>query len=628
MELKLRCLQIDVARQKETVAYLKKLIDFAAAWNYNSILLYLENAVRTEETAFFDPNETYSEAEIREIVAYAEAKGLDVIPAMENLSHLEKFFKYEQFAQYAELDRNTRGRGFSGTVLGNVGCTSNPDFYRVFDRYITDVAKLFNSPYIHMGLDEANDFAVCDKCMARLQNGETRDSMFLEHILHTHDLCKRIGKRMMMWDDFLEYADVIEDLPRDIIFCNWNYGFVGEVPVGHWTNRIKKDWFRYYDRLGFDYIFCVWSHSSSSVYNVDSFTRYAEKYAPMGALMTTWEHAHNFYEGELPVIAYAGKRWSGQIHSREDGLAVYAQVLGSEELARTVYDATLPWIGCNMKLTELCENDDLRMFAIRKEHIRILEQMERALPGVREDAKDVAEDVYAYILEITLQARLNALADQIMDCYAAEEDPAVLLPELQRIRQAYERIKAIDDRLWEKNRTGIVSQDDAYEKKFQNIFAKLEDISGQLTKPQKYGVLSVEMLYPEMHHTARVRLTVRYQGEAETVLYEGGIKSGLTEQSGQFAFRFRTADKPIESLRFGVWGEGAYYPCYFRHVVKGKAYIPDTAERLTGICQHPELVLEDNYRFCAIGNDNGREHFRNLAKAQELHEMIVTFREL
>ena len=149
-------------------------------------------------------------------------------------------------------------------------------------------------------------------------------------------------------------------------------------------------------------------------------------------------------------------------------------------------------------------------------------------------------------------------------------------------------------------------------------------------KPQKYGVLSVEMLYSEMHHTARVRLAVRYQGEEETVLYQGGIKSGMTsyELSGQFVFRFRTADKPIESLRFSVWGEGAYYPCYFRHVANGKAYIPDTAEPLAGICEHPELVLEDNCRFCAIGNDNGREHFRDLSKAQEMHEMTVTFREL
>ena len=94
-----------------------------------------------------------------------------------------------------------------------------------------------------MGLDEQFDFAICDECKKRLENGESKDGMLTEHIMHTYNLIKSLGKTMMMWDDWFEYADIVEDLPREIILLSWHYVFMSDEPNGHWTNRIKKDWF-------------------------------------------------------------------------------------------------------------------------------------------------------------------------------------------------------------------------------------------------------------------------------------------------------------------------------------------------------------------------------------------------
>ena len=94
--MNLICLQIDLGRQKENPAYVKDYIDFAAANGYNSVLLYLENAVRTEDTQFFHHEDTYSAEEILDIVAHAEQKGIDLIPAFENLGHMEKFLAYKE----------------------------------------------------------------------------------------------------------------------------------------------------------------------------------------------------------------------------------------------------------------------------------------------------------------------------------------------------------------------------------------------------------------------------------------------------------------------------------------------------------------------------------------------------
>ena len=52
------------------------------------------------------------------------------------------------------------------------GCVSNPAFYKFMDKYVSDVYALFPSQYVHVGLDETFDFAVCEECQKRIKNGE------------------------------------------------------------------------------------------------------------------------------------------------------------------------------------------------------------------------------------------------------------------------------------------------------------------------------------------------------------------------------------------------------------------------------------------------------------------------
>lgn len=170
--MKIRALQLDLARQKENLPFIFSYIDFAKKYEYNTVFLYLENAVRADFTPFFDKNETYSKTEISEIVAYAKNKGIEIVPAFETLGHLAKFFEYPELSSLAEHDAKTRGRSFASNV-DSCGCVSNPAFYEFIDKYITDVCSVFPGEYIHVGLDEAWDFALCEKCQNRIRNGES-----------------------------------------------------------------------------------------------------------------------------------------------------------------------------------------------------------------------------------------------------------------------------------------------------------------------------------------------------------------------------------------------------------------------------------------------------------------------
>ena len=481
--MKIRALQIDLARQKENLPFIFSYIDFAKKYEYNTVFLYLENAVRTENTLFFDKEDTYSEAEIREIVSYATERGIEIIPALETLGHLEKFFEYPALLPLAEKDAKLRGRGLSGGI-DSCGCVSNPAFYEFSDRYVSDVCALFPSQYVHVGLDEAWDFLACEACQARIQKGESKKDLFYQHIMHVYALCKSLGKRMMMWDDFFEYFDVVDRLPRDIVLCNWNYSFVGDEPNGHWTNRIKKDWFTLYDKLGFAYIFCTCAHRASSTYAIDSFTDYAEKHTPLGGLMTAWEKNDSFYQGSYPCIAYAGLRWAGKA-TKEDRTQIYTDLFdGNRACAELVASLNIMGSGFG-DITKICECDYLVKWIYRDTLTYALPKLKEYAGQATGETKDILTDIYDCALEQYLGTQIQRAGIDYFD----GRDTKKILAVIEDVKQGFAEIKAHGDMLWEKYRKGIKSRKDGFNRKFESKQTLLNKIKTQKQEKKELGFL-------------------------------------------------------------------------------------------------------------------------------------------
>ena len=149
--------QLDLGRQKEKLDFVKSFVDNAKKWGYNTIILYIECSIRTKVTPFLNEEDTYSLEELKEIADYIESKGLLASPAFENFYHIEKLLQYKEAAHLSEFtDERTEGRGWAPERFkrGAVGCTSNPDFNKFFDAYITEICSVFHGEYVHMGLDE------------------------------------------------------------------------------------------------------------------------------------------------------------------------------------------------------------------------------------------------------------------------------------------------------------------------------------------------------------------------------------------------------------------------------------------------------------------------------------------
>lgn len=625
-KLDLIALQIDLARQKESVEYIKQYIDFAKDNGYNAVFLYLEATVKVACTPFFNDDESYTPDEIREIVAYGNACGIDIIPALENLAHLENFFRHEELSFMSECkDAMVDGRGiFSG--YGDCLCVSNPEALDFMDTYYSQVIPLFTSQYVHAGMDEPFDFAVCPKCTERLNNGETKNDLFYKHLMRTYNLVKSFGKTMMMWDDFFQYLDVVDRLPRDIIMCTWNYSFIQDEIPGHWINCIKRDWFKYYDELGFTYMFCTYANKSGSLFNVDSLTNYANKYHPMGALMTAWIRTTNTYLCSYPTNAYAGRLWSGRI-KEQDRVKVYAEYVGSEEAAKLLLSLNPASGSYQPNNLEICENitgggyNSILSAGYTMEKLKdILDHMEDGFQ------KDVLKDIYCFRVSCYLPLLQHRVALEAFDNYESRnQKPAYFVKQIEKMKELNREAYGYAQQLWAKYRVGIKSFKDQFDRHYLGKEKRFDDMIAQLEKKEKRGVFYAEWMLYCVYGTSNVKVEIFYKDKSipATVYTTNSKVAGAVN-----TIRMAMENKPVDYAVFTLFGEGPVYPVNFRYTYGGKKYIASSVTKLAGDVKDLKKVLTNDTRCGQMGCDDGFAHFNDIRVSKTEHKIKVKFKRL
>lgn len=632
--MKIISTQLDLARQKETLEFIKNFYNFARENGFNTILFNLEaTTVRTSQTLFYKEEDSYSEEEIREIVAYGNQIGVDTIPCFQNIGHLEKLFEYPQFAKFSEIENDERdGRGFHGG-RGCSACLSNPDFYAFIDEYILEASSYFTSEYVSIWMDEVFVFSVCPRCMERIKNGETREDIFYKHILHSYDLVKSVDKRLIMCEDFFEYLDVAERLPRDIVFLVWDYMHIDDEVGGHWTNRKKRDAFRYYEELGFEYIYAIYANRASSVYNLETFDRYAAKYNPLGAAILLFCRADTFYQGSYPYVAYAGRKWSGKA-TREDKVDIYTEFLGSRECAELVLSLSVPnTFSLFNDVATVCENDSFAKVLFADELEYALKKLKGYLLETKtEEQREILFDVYGNIKEAVLFFRLQRLGIDIFDNYETKKYPAeYFLKKLDALRAEYDELEEEGKRMWKKYRQGIVSCDNQFAKRFINRRAMIDKVKADVVKNTNVGALYIDLMLHDCFCTVRMDVKVKYQDEAEEIrIYRGQAKSSqvIFEAGGCYTIRFVIENKPVEYVSFSVFGEGSLYPLHFRYTQNGKKYVVNKVEKVQGYVENEQRLLLNDTQFATMGINDGKQHFEDITLGKQMNEVRLKFQPL
>ena len=159
-----------------------------------------------------DPNEkgTYggflTQEELKEIVAYAKNKNVDIIPEIEMPAHVSS-----AIAAYPELSCYGTPIGVpSGGVwpITDIFCAGKETTFEFLEDVIDEVIAVFPSQYIHIGGDEAtkDHWKTCPHCQKRIKEEGLKDvnelqSYFVKRI---EKYINSKGKKMIGWDEIIE----------------------------------------------------------------------------------------------------------------------------------------------------------------------------------------------------------------------------------------------------------------------------------------------------------------------------------------------------------------------------------------------------------------------------------------
>ncbi len=153
----------------------------------------------------------YTQDQIKEIIAYAASKGIDVIPEIDLPGHM-----VAALATYPELGC-TGGPYEVRTIWGvakEVLCAGNEKTMDFLEDVLGEVAELFPYEYIHIGGDECpkTSWEKCPKCQAKIRELGLKDDeeYQAEHYLQNY-VMERVGaflagkcKKVIGWDEILE----------------------------------------------------------------------------------------------------------------------------------------------------------------------------------------------------------------------------------------------------------------------------------------------------------------------------------------------------------------------------------------------------------------------------------------
>ena len=147
----------------------------------------------------------YTESDVREIVAYAAERNIDILPEVDLPGHVCAFLAaYPRFACRPENFAARTPRAEWG-IARDVLCVGNPEAIACFDRIFDYVTDVFPFPFVHIGGDECprERWKSCPKCQAFMKANGMKDESELQRWVLRHVASRLAGKgrRIVGWDE-------------------------------------------------------------------------------------------------------------------------------------------------------------------------------------------------------------------------------------------------------------------------------------------------------------------------------------------------------------------------------------------------------------------------------------------
>ena len=171
----------------------------------------------------------YTQRDIREVVAYAAARHITVVPEIEMPGHSSAaLIAYPQFAcPGVKFAMPAKGGVFTG-----VYCAGNDATFTFLENVLAEVAPLFPGKYLHIGGDEVvkSNWMACAECQARIKAGGLKNEHELQSyfIGRIEKIVNAQGKSIIGWSEIREGG-----LAPSAALMDWIGGGAESAASGH-----------------------------------------------------------------------------------------------------------------------------------------------------------------------------------------------------------------------------------------------------------------------------------------------------------------------------------------------------------------------------------------------------------
>jgi hexosaminidase len=192
---------LDVARHFFTVKEVEQYIDLLALYKMNVLHLHLSDdqgfrlvinsrpklaLIGGSTQVGGGPGGFYTQQDYQDIVHYAQARYIMIVPEIDMPSHLNA-----ALVAYPEASCTTRQTGlYSGTDVGwSTICVDKEESYALIEDIIREISALTPGPFFHIGGDEVKTLT---------------DSQYVHFVERVQDIVNRHGKRMIGWEEIFK----------------------------------------------------------------------------------------------------------------------------------------------------------------------------------------------------------------------------------------------------------------------------------------------------------------------------------------------------------------------------------------------------------------------------------------
>lgn len=298
---------------------IKRQIDFLARWKANQYYLYSEASIELDGYPLLNPDGHFTKAQVRRVVAYGRERHIDVIPNLELYGHLHDLFRVEK---YSDLAVFPHGGEFN---------PRHPKVKALLGDWIDQLARLFPSPFVHIGFDETWQIEMAAKQQVA---GAAPAKLFTQQLADVTRLFQQRGKTVMAWGDIIvKYPEIVEQLPAGLIPVAWDYDATPDTKK--WLNPLVAKGLPHFVQSGVANWREIALDFDLTFANIDNFLAAGRRSKAFGLINSVWtDSAQGLLRLALPAIAYgACAPWQSVPMDRVQFFSDYARLVYPPKVA-------------------------------------------------------------------------------------------------------------------------------------------------------------------------------------------------------------------------------------------------------------------------------------------------------